>query len=384
MKEAGIYVHIPFCRRKCLYCDFFSGGSKNVDWHKYICCVLEEFKERQLELDNNPNTLYIGGGTPSLIPDKELICLVKGINSQLRKINSWVEFTIEVNPEDVTYERCKLWKGCGVTRVSMGVQSLNDKELKLIGRNHTGKMALDALTTLKRVFDNVTVDLIFGLPGQTVDNWCDTVLSIIAQNPEHISAYSLMFEEGTAMTVLRNQGRLQFPDENECLQMWEYLSSKLIENGYNQYEISNYAKPGYESVHNKRYWQGNPYLGLGPGAHSYDGNNIRRANPCNIKAYLERFDREKSSEEIENKFYIKENLSREELIEEKIMLSMRMTEGLDLREFQKSFGEKDLNRLISNTSKLIERGLVIKENEKLRLAPSSIMVADEVILDMIP
>lgn len=384
MKEAGIYVHIPFCRRKCLYCDFFSGGCKDVDWFKYVSSLLEEFKERLSELNSTPTTLYIGGGTPSLIPDKEFVYLVEGINTQLKKNNNWVEFTVEVNPEDVTLERCLLWKSCGVTRVSMGIQSLNDEELRAIGRSHTGNMALDALITLKRVFDNVTVDLIFGLPGQTIDSWRNTVRSIIDQSPAHISAYSLMFEEGTAMTVLRNQGRLQFPDENECLQMWEYISSKLQENGYFQYEISNYAKPGRESVHNKRYWLGNPYLGLGPGAHSYDGNNIRRENPCKIKGYLDRFRNDDQSEARKEKFYIEENLSRDELMEEKIMLSMRMNQGLDLTAFRDSFGEQFLKKVLKNANNLIERGMVIKAGDRLRLSQAGIMLADEVIVKMIP
>lgn len=382
MKESGIYVHIPFCRKKCIYCDFFSGSANGVDWNLFVSSIIGELKERFFELETVPSTLYIGGGTPSLIPDREFCRLIENITTCLGKQDIWREFTLEVNPEDVTSQRCEVWKSCGVTRISMGIQSLDDVELKIIGRNHGRETALTALSTLMSFFDNVTIDLIFGLPGQTIASWRNSVDSVLKYSPAHISAYSLMFEEGTVISVLRDQGRLKFPDENECLKMWQYLSTELRTHGYIQYEISNYAKPARESVHNKRYWQGNPYLGLGPGAHSYDGNCSRRSNPCKIKDYINRFGNEGLNTEKKRIFYIEEILTREELIEEKIMLSMRMSSGLNLMEFKESFGENAFNRVIKNSQDLISRGVLIKENHCLKLASEAIMLADEVILTM--
>ncbi|MDE5882340.1 MAG: hypothetical protein K2H60_11475, partial [Muribaculaceae bacterium] len=269
-----------------------------------------------------------------------------------------------------------------------------------------------------RYFDNVTIDLIFGLPNQTVDSWRKTVDTVLSERPQHISAYSLMFEEGTAMTILRDQGRLSFPDEEECLAMWDYFTDTLAHNGYRRYEISNYALPGYESIHNRRYWLGNPYIGLGVAAHSYDGNNIRRANPHNIRAYLSRFNldlqqkkqsykqagshssnlllpndypRPETTEAIKEEgevldrlpFYEEEKLTDQELLEEKVMLSMRMAEGLDLDKFKMQFGEKAYNRLFKAAEKQIKVGNLALQGNHLYLTQAGVMISDDLILELL-
>ncbi len=437
-KKWGVYIHIPFCRKKCLYCDFFSGGAKHTDWRLYASALLNELKERRDELritefESIPSTLYIGGGTPSLMPGEVLGKMVRELNRIVGKTDAWEEFTIEVNPEDVTEDNCRAWRECGVNRVSMGVQTLNDAELKAIGRTHDSVTALRGLRMLKRYFDNVTVDLIFGLPGQTIESWRHTVDTVLLDQPQHISAYSLMFEEGTAMTVLREQGRLTFPDEEECLAMWSYLTETLVQHGYHRYEISNYALPGHESIHNRRYWLGNPYLGLGVAAHSYNGNNIRRANPHNIRAYLTRFNprilpyissnqkedalnspatlvnpfpkntpstengssntqamgetilaKEMGIDRMwENSFYEEEVLSEKELMEEKVMLSMRMVEGLDLEAVKSRFGENAYNRLLQAAKKQINTGNLSIQSNHLHLTQAGIMISDEIIVDLL-
>lgn len=390
-KKCGIYIHIPFCRKKCLYCDFFSGGAKEIDWELFARSVINELRERKGELNGMPSTLYIGGGTPSLMPVETLQRMVKQLCDIVGKCDEWDEFTLEINPEDVTERNCEVWRECGVNRVSMGIQTLNDAELKAIGRTHTSAAALDGLRMLKSYFDNVTLDLIFGLPGQTLESWRVTVEAVIAEKPQHISAYSLMFEEGTALTVLRNQGKLKFPDEEECLAMWSYLVEALSQKGYKQYEISNYALPGWESVHNRRYWLGNPYLGLGPSAHSYDGERTRRANLNDIRGYLARFGavearrgeaREKGDVGEKVFFYNEEILTREELIEEKIMLSLRMAEGIDLEAFRAKFGEKDYARLLKAAKREVEIGNLILVGGRMYLTKAGVMISDEVILEL--
>lgn len=379
MKSCGLYLHIPFCRSKCIYCDFFSGGVSVADWDRLVKALLQELGERKGEMPCIPDTLYIGGGTPSLMPTKAFSRLIDGINQILGGEIHWQEATIEVNPDDVTEEKCILWKKYGINRVSMGVQSFVDSELKNIRRRHDSKCAYDAYGRLRSFFDNISIDLMFGLPGQTVGSWNESIDKALEVAPDHISAYSLMFEDGTPISVLKNNGRLEFPSDDECVNMWKILSLRLSKAGYNQYEISNYSKRGFESLHNSRYWLGNPYLGIGPSAHSYDGCNVRRANPADLKGYLERFSLENCGKQ---NFYCEERLCAEELQEEMILTRMRMSQGLSLSEFEKRFGLKDKNRLLRNAYKYISDDILIMDDEHLRLSDSGIMIADEVILGL--
>lgn len=378
MKPSGLYIHIPFCRSKCIYCDFFSGGDRAADFSRLVDALLSELAQRKGELQTVPDTLYIGGGTPSLLPPSELSRLTEGITHILGKMNDWLEFTLEVNPEDVTEEMCGVWKDAGVNRLSMGVQSFNDGELKAIRRRHDAQRAREACGIINRHFDNFSIDLMFGLPGQTMGSWRENVVTAINTGAKHISAYSLMFEEGTPITVLKEMGKLEFPSEEESVEMWRFLSERLKAEGFGQYEISNYAKPGHESVHNSRYWSGNPYLGIGPSAHSYDGDRIRKANPCDIKGYLSRYGDGADVSYI----YKEESLTDAELMEESVMLRLRTREGIDLYEFRHRFGEKAYGRLLANASKQIERGFLVRDIDRLCLSREGIMVSDEVIVDL--
>lgn len=382
MKPSGLYIHIPYCSSKCLYCDFFSGGCSAADWDVLSDALLGELSERVTELSDVPDTLYIGGGTPSLMPAESFAKLIAGVRS-IVGINgdNLSEFTLEVNPEDVCPEKCVAWRESGVGRVSMGVQSLDDMELKRIGRRHDSKTALKALSMLCERFDNVTCDLIFGLPGQTLESWSKTLDEIPMHRLRHLSAYSLMFEEKTPLTVLRDKGILTFPKEEECLEMWEMLTEKLKSEGMTQYEISNFAFPGYESVHNRRYWLGNPYLGIGPSAHSYDGCRVRRFNPHDLKGYLRRF-RDKVSSNSDT-FYMEETLDDMELLEEMVMLRMRMRDGLDLTEFELRFGKNAKEKLIDNSHEDLSSGNIMLEENILRLTHNGIMIADDVILRLV-
>lgn len=375
MIQSGIYIHIPYCRKKCLYCDFFSGGEKSAEWDKLVNCIINEYNERKGELQGKVDTLYIGGGTPSLLPSTAFGNLMGFMINNVEWGAGMPEITLEVNPEDVTESNAEMWRREGVNRVSMGVQSFNDSELTRVGRRHNSKRATDAYHILRKYFCNISIDLMFGLPCQTIESWCKTLETALSLNPEHISAYSLMLEEGTPMTVLADKGAIELPDDNENSKMWRILSARLSEAGYRQYEISNYSKPGYESKHNGKYWRQAPYLGLGPSAHSYDGARGRRYNPSDIKGYLRRF----LSEDI-SPYYKEEILTEEEIKEEYILTRMRIRDGIDINSFKQLFGEEEEIRLLRNIKKLPNKELIEVKDGHISLSPEGIMVADSVIV----
>lgn len=380
MPTGGIYIHVPYCSQKCLYCDFYSGGARIADWEAYTSALVNELTVRKCELPEGALTLYIGGGTPSLIPISELEKLMAALHKAFKK-SDFTEFTLEANPENVTPEKCEAWKSFGVDRISLGVQTLNDKELKAIGRIHDKKRALEAIDLLKKYFQNISVDLIYGLPFQTVKSYQASLMSLIDFEPSHISLYSLMLENGTAMTQLVEKGRIQLPSEEEWMEMDGFSNSYLRDKGYHRYEISNYSLPGYESRHNSGYWLGRPYLGLGPAAHSYDGKNTRRSNPHDIKGYIKYYGYEER--EFQGKqFYEEEHLNSRELCEEMIMTRLRMARGLDIEEFGYKFGAQAQKSLLQKSLSYIAKNLLKEENGYLSFTESGFAVSDSVIVGL--
>lgn len=371
-----VYVHVPFCRRKCIYCDFFSVGERLADWPSFVGSLLVEARQRAGAFAGDdspyPSSLYIGGGTPSLIPADEFLRLAEGLLALFP--DGTEEFTIEVNPDDVSEEKVAVWSAAGVNRVSMGVQSLVDSELKTIGRRHTAADALRAFDRLRKSFGNISLDLIFGLPGQTCDSLRHTAEGFLDMAPEHISAYSLMYEERTALTRMRDSCAVAETPEVESVEMFSMVSGMLADAAYEQYEISNYARDGYRSIHNSTYWQGLPYLGLGPGAHSYDGLRTRRANRPDLKAW----------QGAESGFpYTEEILSDDEFREEYIMTRLRTREGISLDDFARSFGASERARLLRQarqfTAPAGSEPLLSRTDSSLSLTKSGIMLSDEVI-----
>jgi len=273
---AGLYVHIPYCRAKCAYCDFYSGPLKPFEEATYFAALERELAARRGEVDGF-RTVYVGGGTPSAVnPDRlaPLLALAPG------------ERTVEVNPEDVTPGYAEALLRAGANRVSMGVQSLVDGELAAVGRRHTAARAREAFADLRAAgFDNISLDLIYGLPGQTLGSWRYSLGETLALGPEHLSAYLLSYEEGTLLTARMKAGKLVEAPEELVGLMYGELCAATRAAGFEHYEISNFARPGFYARHNSAYWDMTPYLGLGPGAHSFDGT-MRRANPANLKAYL--------------------------------------------------------------------------------------------------
>lgn len=318
-------------------------------------------------------TIYIGGGTPSQLPISELKRLIDFFNNKDVK-----EFTIEANPEDI----CKEWaKAVGQypnIRISIGVQSLNDNELRIINRRHNSKKPLEAVQFLRDAgIKNISVDLMYGLPTQTLETWEESIDGIIALNPEHISAYCLSVEEESPLRKLIEKGELSPADEEGCLEMAELLRKKLKEAGYIQYEISNYSKPGFESKHNSSYWDGTPYLGLGPGAHSYDGKYHRRWNIGDLNSYLNGERKEDG-----------ETLSDKDIFNEKIMLGLRTNKGVSASLFENIDnycnykGDSKKNNYKKAIEDFISRGLLTKKGNNLILSESGLALADEVMRDL--
>lgn len=382
MKEArgGVYVHVALCRSKCIYCDFYSEVCKSdTDWKRYVTALLNEFKSRSAELAGmNEITIYIGGGTPSLLPLDLLTELIAGIRKiSFDNVDSLkiIETTMEVNPDDVSAERAMMWKNVGVDRVSMGVQSLNDNELRRIGRRHNALAAQNAYKVLADIFDNVSLDLMFGLPGQTLDSLSATIDAFIKMRPQHISAYSLMYEERTALTRLRDAGKIEEADENLSIEMFRMINDRLKKAGYLRYEISNYALPGFESKHNSAYWNRTPYIGLGPSAHSFDGDRRRRWNVADIREYLNGVGSKGDWFEIET-------LTDTEISEEYIMTGLRTAEGIDLKHYEEIFGKNAVNQLVGKAQKLIKTGLLEHGKDSLRLTDAGVMISDEIIVEL--
>lgn len=378
--KGGLYIHIPYCAHKCLYCDFYSGGVRIANWGIFLRSILNELSSRLSEINFFPLTLYIGGGTPSLIPPYVFRNFIKELNNIIG-VSNWQEFTIEVNPEDVSTENIHVWKECGVNRISLGIQSLKNEELNSIGRFGDEKTSLRALEAITSNFHNVSVDVMYGLPNQTPASYNDTLHKIIQYSPKHISAYSLMLEEGTAMSLLVNQNKISLPDESTWLKMVDLTNKILESSGYQRYEISNYALSGFASQHNSLYWKGNPYLGLGPGAHSYDSDSIRRYNPADIKGYLSHFSN--NFEKSHKSFFKEEILTEEELQEEMIMTRLRMTMGINLNEFSQKFGENEKENLLLSSRKYIDSRLMKKASEFLSLTNNGFLLYNTIVADLI-
>lgn len=363
---AGIYIHIPFCHSKCHYCDFYSAPHKE-DWMEAFSKALcSELSERRSEVDYIPDTLYIGGGTPSCLPEKYLSGI---ISSVMNAFAPFSEATIEVNPEDVTDEFARFCIDSGINRVSMGIQSFNDSELREVGRRHTAAEAIAAVGILRSAgISNISCDLIYGLPGQDIESWKKNVDTMLSLRPPHFSAYLLSYEPGTRLYARLLAGKVRQADEEEAAAMYDYLSTRSRECGYEHYEISNFALPGFRSRHNSSYWKDEPYLGLGPSAVSFDGKNRRRTNVAGIKEYI----RDTSDCVIEEE-------SDTDRINDKIFIGLRTLEGIDLA----TLPEKVSSDLISESESMIAAGHLILDGHHLRIPEAHWLISDSIIRDLL-
>ena len=373
---------MPYCKQKCIYCDFYSGG--NPDFETYLKAVAVELAHRAGELRGDSlSSVYIGGGTPSLADAARMGQFLDEVRATLQQKGKGIaedaEITIEVNPEDVTEENARLWRKAGINRASMGIQSLDDAELSFIKRWHTAKRALEALKNLKQHFNNVSVDVIYGIPGQTPETLERTLDLIIEEAPQHISAYVLTYEPRTPLEVLRRKGEIKEKSEEEYLELEGIVTRKLKEGGYERYEISNYAMPGYRSRHNSGYWDGREYLGLGPSASSFDGESVRRTNKANIKEYLKYW--EEGARDIP--FYEEERLGKREREMETIFTALRRKEGIEMRSFEADYGTERGERLLKRARKWVENGKMTLKNGQLALSEKGIAIADYITGELI-
>ncbi len=372
----GVYVHIPFCASRCSYCDFFSTLQLADAGTSYVEAVVAEARLRRGELCGaQVKTLYLGGGTPSQLPLSLLSRLVDGLRDAL-DLSAVEEFTVEANPDDVTPEWCAAVAALGVNRVSMGVQSFEDPILRLIGRRHTARQAMDAVANLRKAgISNISIDLIFGLPGQTVASWTASVEQAIALKPQHISAYGLTYEEGTRLWHQRERGEVVEVPEEQCLEMYRVLVDELQAAGYEHYEISNFALPDYHSRHNSSYWDDTPYLGLGAAAHSYDGK-VRRWNPHDLRLYIDKVLAGELACELEE-------LSRSERYDERVMLGLRTARGIDTERLRVDFGDEAWRYFIREAARHVEAGnLRVTEDGRYVLTRDGIMLSDSIIRDL--
>ncbi|MDD6784274.1 MAG: radical SAM family heme chaperone HemW [Prevotellaceae bacterium] len=362
--KQGVYIHIPFCKSRCVYCDFYSTTQSEQSKDLFIEALANEVKARAHFFGNNTiDTLYLGGGTPSTLGAESLSDIFNIIKENF-VLKPEAEVTIEVNPDDVAPTFADHLTKTGVNRVSMGVQTFNDNHLSFLHRRHSANQAISAIKTLRNAgITNISIDLIYGLPGQTLEQWQKDLDTAFSQNISHLSAYALIFEEGTALYNMREKGLVAEADEELSLEMFTALMNKAREAGFLHYEISNFSLPDLHSRHNSGYWDGMHYLGLGPGAHSYNGTT-RFANIGNLSAYLK-----VGGLTTENNLSITEHLTISQQIEETLLTSLRTAGGLDLTNFNNRFGTAALRRIINRALPYIYSGKLILSDHRFNTFP---------------
>jgi oxygen-independent coproporphyrinogen-3 oxidase len=376
---SGIYIHIPFCERKCIYCDFYSVENLNLI-DRFTESLLKEIEIFSIEADffNDSifDTIYFGGGTPSLLEPAQIEKILNKL-SQSFKISSNPEITLETNPGTVNKRKLLEFKNLGVNRVSFGVQSFFDDDLKFLGRIHTGEDAFKCVNDSFEVgFENVSIDLIFGLPGQTVEKWLENLKFAVSLNVPHISAYNLIVERGTPLHELFSLGKVEIPEDEIQAQLYERTIDFLENAGYVHYEVSNYAFEGFECRHNLKYWQYENYIGFGPSAHSF-WINKRWWNFANLNKYINALDLGKIP--VAN-FEI---LDEEKMIEEFIYLGLR-SKGINVARFKGKFGFEFVDGDIKDEIEELERaGYITIEDDFIKLTPKGFLLCDEIVLRLI-
>lgn len=371
MESLGIYIHIPFCKRKCDYCDFYSiCDLSDKLMERYLKALISQIDEYFQYGKPSVDTVYLGGGTPSVFGGKRIEKLLKELSARVQLARN-AEITVEVNPESVDEKLLKRLKAAGVNRISMGVQSADDNELKALGRLHDWKGAVSAYELTRRYFDNISLDLIYGLENQTLDGWMDSLRKVMALSPDHISCYCLKVEEGTPLAL---RGCVQ-PDDDVQADMYLCAVETLEAGGYRQYEISNFARNGRVSRHNSKYWDLSPYLGLGCAAHSLYGGQ-RFSFVKDIKAYIEGVEgRKPVAEDVDEFAYINRS-------GEYVMLKLRTVEGIDPTVFERRF-EVPFGPYEDILRKYIASGHAAVTDGHYHLTPTGFLVSNVIIGDLV-
>lgn len=367
-KEIGIYVHIPFCKQKCYYCDFVSYCNKDNLIEYYIKAVKKEIKLQNIQAPIT--TIYIGGGTPSYIESKYIKEIIEEIKK--KNVTKRPEITIEVNPGTVTREKLKDYKKSGINRLSIGLQSVQDDILKEIGRIHDFEQFLETYEMARNVgFKNINVDLMLGIPNQRIKDLKESLEEVIKLQPEHISVYSLIVEDGTPIANKIQKGELELPDEETERNMYWYVKNNLELNGYKHYEISNFAKKGYESKHNINCWNQKQYFGFGAAAHSYR-DITRYSNTDKIEEYI----RNVKSERLDRNRIIHEVQKEYDTEKEYMLLGLRKINGVKISEFKLKFGKNPIYLFRNELKKLTDEKLISIDEDNIRLTNRGIDLAN--------
>ncbi len=371
---AGIYVHIPLCGSRCYYCDFYS-STYHGNKEDLLQSIRKELIDRKEYLKGEAiRTIYFGGGTPSQLSVMEIKSILQVIEQTYDCCVE--EITLEANPEDLSLDYLQALKECGVNRLSLGVQSFNPGDLQTINRRHTVTKAIESVRMAQQCgFDNISIDLIYGLPNQTLNDWLYNLQQAVELGVQHISAYSLTFEEGTMLTKMRDRGEIMEADEELSFEMFKLLRQTLSENGYVPYEISNFALPGYESKHNSSYWNYVPYLGVGPSAHSFDGQS-RRWNIANSRLYI-------SKMADGDTYYNMEMLDNFTRYNEYVMTGLRKKEGVDIAVLETLFGKDLRDYFLRMIAPYVKEQKVIKEESRYALSEEGIFISDYIIEELL-
>lgn len=372
---AGLYLHIPFCAKRCIYCDFYSNTDMKLK-ERYVDLLIREMALRKAYIGNEPlKTIYFGGGTPSLLSVSEFERLFSAI-AAVFDVSDCREITLEANPDDFTVEYVQSLRELPFNRVSMGVQSFRQKDLDFLNRRHTVDQAVDAVKiSREQGLTNISIDLMYGLPGQTLQDWEENLQRVIALKVPHVSAYHLTYEEGTRLDQLLKGGKITAVDEETSHAMYEMLVDQLTQSGYLHYEISNFAHPGYVSQHNSSYWLGESYLGLGPSAHSYN-RETRQSNVSSLSHYMEGIACDRPLIE-------EEKLDLNTRFNDYIVTRLRTMWGINIDEIRTIFGNELGNYAMVLSEENVKKGFMTREEKGYRLTNEGFFISDGIICDFL-
>ena len=371
---AGIYIHIPFCKRRCIYCDFFS-TTQSEKKSAYVRALCRELEMRKSYLGGEEiETIYLGGGTPSQLTEEELRAIFASIY-HIYKVKEDAEITLEANPDDLTPEYVAMLRQLPINRISMGIQTFQEETLRLLHRRHTAVQAIEAFRRCREAgFLNISIDLMYGLPGETLEAWMQDLRQAIDLRPEHISAYHLIYEEDTALWKLREQHCVEEADEELSVSLFTTLIDRLTEAGYQHYEISNFSLPDLHSRHNSSYWTGKKYLGCGPSAHSFNGVS-RQWNVASLDEYIKGIEEEKLNYEVEElDLYTRYN--------DFVLTNIRTCWGMSLSKLRSEFGEDLYSYCMRMAKPHIDQGVLENSEGVLRLTRKGIFVSDGIMSDL--
>lgn len=373
MKDAGIYIHIPFCRSRCSYCDFATGMYSAAMAERYVLSLINEIGSwREVEPPENVDTIYFGGGTPSLLSPAQLETLLNAVRERFT-VSADAEVSIEINPGSVTHEALAAFRGLGINRASFGAQTFDDGELARLGRSHTSDDTRRTFRYLRDAgFDNISFDLIAGLPGQTMAGWRRNLDEAFSLRPEHLSFYLLEVHQGTPLAKHIREGIQPQPDEDLAADMYEVMLDRAPEAGYEHYEISNLCLPGLAARHNTKYWTAAPYYGFGCSAHSYDGGFRRWANERDLVRYIEMIEQDRKAIVDETR------LTKADRQAEAVFLGLRMMQGFSFTEYQQAFGADLREKHENDLTRFREAGLIECSGDLLKLTRAGALLSNEV------